>query len=319
MAEDKTFCYSLIVLGFFLIMVGMFIMNVDKPGVYATFCSIGILMIIVGIIWSICQCYAKIKPAPAFTPDTERLFQLKHQIPGSMSECGVPLKTSSQPPYTTCEEATQCEQTLPIYEMSQLIVSSDVRDVQSPPTSLQPQHLDAEGHSSLDAEVQVHKDSVNNRATCSSWSDITFSDGNSAGGHTGAPLATFHEGNGMVSPSSSENASPLRYRSELPFPSRNKGQSHPTRSQSVTFIDAECSDGPRLCDQPASSTAGSGQRDVASNEMPLPFKLEQSTSNEGQKREDRAEDEMFYGIYGERNHIFEESHQEEYCSDEIPM
>ncbi|XP_041064629.1 barttin isoform X2 [Carcharodon carcharias] len=94
MEEDKTFRYGLIVLGFFLIMVGMFIMNVDKPEVFATFCSIGILMIVVGIIWSICQCYPKVTLVPPIESDTEHLFPQKHQISVSMSESGAPLKSS---------------------------------------------------------------------------------------------------------------------------------------------------------------------------------------------------------------------------------
>lgn len=60
MAEDKTFRYGLIVLGFFLVMVGMFIMSVDKPQIYITFCTLGILIIVVGVTWSMCQCYPKV-------------------------------------------------------------------------------------------------------------------------------------------------------------------------------------------------------------------------------------------------------------------
>ncbi|XP_051866587.1 uncharacterized protein LOC127567687 [Pristis pectinata] len=260
-----------------------------------------------------------IKFVPAIRADTEHLFQLKHQIPASTSECEVPLKTSSQTPYTSCEEAAQCEQTLPIYEKDHLKVRSGLPGVHSPLTSLQPEHLDGEGHSSLKAEVLIHKDSGNDGETCSSWNDITLSEGNKGGGYTVAPLATFQEGNGMISPSSSYDLSLLRYRSALPSCSRNEGQNHPTRSESVIFIDAVSSDSPSLCNQPAASISGSDQRDVASIEMPLPFELEQSTSKESQEREGHMEDEMFYGIYDERNHIFEESEQEEFCSDEITL
>uniref|UniRef100_A0A8D2L470 Barttin n=1 Tax=Varanus komodoensis TaxID=61221 RepID=A0A8D2L470_VARKO len=59
MAEEKTFRYGLIILGFFLVMVGMFIMSVEKPHIYITFCTLGILIIAVGIVWSMCQCYPK--------------------------------------------------------------------------------------------------------------------------------------------------------------------------------------------------------------------------------------------------------------------
>lgn len=60
MAEEKTFRYGFIILGFFLVMVGMFIMSVEKPQYYITFCVLGALLVVVGIIWSMCQCYPKV-------------------------------------------------------------------------------------------------------------------------------------------------------------------------------------------------------------------------------------------------------------------
>uniref|UniRef100_A0A803YL89 BSND protein n=1 Tax=Meleagris gallopavo TaxID=9103 RepID=A0A803YL89_MELGA len=60
MAEEKTFRYGFIMLGFFLVMTGMFIMSVEKPQIYATFCAGGILLIAVGVTWSMCQCYPRV-------------------------------------------------------------------------------------------------------------------------------------------------------------------------------------------------------------------------------------------------------------------
>lgn len=60
MAEEKTFRYGFIILGFFLVMVGMFIMSVEKPQYYITFCVLGVLLVAVGITWSMCQCYPKV-------------------------------------------------------------------------------------------------------------------------------------------------------------------------------------------------------------------------------------------------------------------
>ncbi|NXS41394.1 BSND protein, partial [Balaeniceps rex] len=60
MAEEKTFRYGFIMLGFFLVMTGMFIMSVEKPHVYITFCTLGVLLVAVGITWSMCQCYPKV-------------------------------------------------------------------------------------------------------------------------------------------------------------------------------------------------------------------------------------------------------------------
>lgn len=60
MAEEKTFRYGFIILGFFLVMTGMFIMSIEKPQIYITFCALGVLLVAVGIIWSMCQCYPKV-------------------------------------------------------------------------------------------------------------------------------------------------------------------------------------------------------------------------------------------------------------------
>ncbi|NXW49395.1 BSND protein, partial [Nyctiprogne leucopyga] len=64
MAEEKTFRYGFIMLGFFLVMTGMFIMSVEKPHIYITFCVLGVLLVAVGITWSMCQCYPKITFIP---------------------------------------------------------------------------------------------------------------------------------------------------------------------------------------------------------------------------------------------------------------
>lgn len=64
MAEEKTFRYAFIILGFFLVMTGMFIMSVEKPHIYITFCVLGVLLVAVGITWSMCQCYPKVGSIP---------------------------------------------------------------------------------------------------------------------------------------------------------------------------------------------------------------------------------------------------------------
>ncbi|XP_052657413.1 barttin [Harpia harpyja] len=76
MAEEKTFRYGFIMLGFFLVMTGMFIMSVEKPQIYITFCALGVLLVAVGITWSMCQCYPKITFIPV-DPEAERFLDHK--------------------------------------------------------------------------------------------------------------------------------------------------------------------------------------------------------------------------------------------------
>ncbi|XP_054837604.1 barttin [Eublepharis macularius] len=117
MAEEKTFRHGLIVLGFFLVMIGMFIMSVDKPQIYITFCTLGILVIAVGITWSMCQCYPKIR---VVSVDTELEKFLAKSPAASSVENEILGKNSSSTTYTTQKEAEIYEKSLPSYEQVQM-------------------------------------------------------------------------------------------------------------------------------------------------------------------------------------------------------
>ncbi|KAM5148641.1 barttin [Mantella aurantiaca] len=152
MAEDKTFRYGLIVLGFFLIMIGMFIMSVDKPHIYITFCCMGVFLIFIGITWSICQCYPKI----TFTPVDMEAVPLSEK-----SDLATPTKQWSTTAYTSSKEAERFEATLPSYEQIQIKVEElgEPQGNQSVPPFLQPVLVDI-SQPKLQAKVEIHRNSI---------------------------------------------------------------------------------------------------------------------------------------------------------------
>ncbi|XP_015726111.1 barttin isoform X2 [Coturnix japonica] len=97
MAEEKTFRYGFIMLGFFLVMTGMFIMSVEKPQIYATFCAGGILLIAVTFV--------PVQPEAEKFPDHKATLLTEKGNPGTLS-----LQDSYSSAY---------EKSLPSYEQVQ--------------------------------------------------------------------------------------------------------------------------------------------------------------------------------------------------------
>ncbi|XP_050568313.1 barttin [Cygnus atratus] len=110
MAEEKTFRYGFIMLGFFLVMTGMFIMSVEKPQIYITFCAVGVLLVAVGITWSMCQCYPRVTFVPVH-PEAEWFLADK---PTLLPQRDSPGKLCPQAPYSSAYEKS-----LPSYEQVQ--------------------------------------------------------------------------------------------------------------------------------------------------------------------------------------------------------
>ncbi|XP_066548528.1 barttin [Amia ocellicauda] len=97
MAGGKQYRHSLIVLGLFLVAMGMFFMNVEEPQVYATFCAVGGLMVLIGVIWSMCQCYPKVTLSPYFEEQDEFLTSEKLKLcPGAAETAALEQKSSPE-------------------------------------------------------------------------------------------------------------------------------------------------------------------------------------------------------------------------------
>lgn len=60
MVEGKPYRYGLIVAGLCMTAVGLFIMTQERPHIYGTMCGLGVIMVCLGTVWSLCQCYPKV-------------------------------------------------------------------------------------------------------------------------------------------------------------------------------------------------------------------------------------------------------------------
>ncbi|XP_009318122.1 PREDICTED: barttin [Pygoscelis adeliae] len=145
MAEEKTFRYGFIMLGFFLVMTGMFIMSVEKPQIYITFCTLGILLIAVGITWSMCQCYPKITFVPVDL-EAERFLDHKPIVLPERDTCLIV-------PCPNQEATSTYEKSLPSYEQiqGQVVGSGPL-----PPTA-QPRPRSC-SQLAVQAQAEVHRE-----------------------------------------------------------------------------------------------------------------------------------------------------------------
>ncbi|NWR28523.1 BSND protein, partial [Tachuris rubrigastra] len=142
MAEEKTFRYGFIILGFFLVMTGIFIMSVEKPHIYITFCVLGVLLIAVGITWSMCQCYPKITFIPV-DPEAERFLDHKPTV--------LPQKDIWWVPKFVHSATSTYEKSLPSYEQIQ---RQTVGSTPLPPAA-QPRSRSC-SQSAVQAKAEVH-------------------------------------------------------------------------------------------------------------------------------------------------------------------
>ncbi|NXL78393.1 BSND protein, partial [Leptocoma aspasia] len=143
MAEEKNFRYGFIILGFFLLMLGMFIMSVEKPQYYITFCVLGVLLVAVGITWSICQCYPKITFIPVDL-EAERFLDHKPMVLPQKDTGWVPQQGDATSTY---------EKSLPSYEQVQ---RQEVSSAALPATA-QPRSRSC-SLSAVQAKAEIHRE-----------------------------------------------------------------------------------------------------------------------------------------------------------------
>ncbi|KAK2107312.1 hypothetical protein P7K49_016826 [Saguinus oedipus] len=89
MADEKTFRIGFIVLGLFLLALGTFLMSHDRPQVYGTFYAMGSIMVIGGVIWSMCQCYPKFHILSLSEVQKERPQANKQGLDWSSDACDL--------------------------------------------------------------------------------------------------------------------------------------------------------------------------------------------------------------------------------------
>ncbi|KAM7388546.1 hypothetical protein PAMP_024713 [Pampus punctatissimus] len=70
MVEGKPYRYGLIAAGLCVAALGLFIMTQERPHIYGTICVLGINMVCVGTVWSLCQCYPKVILAPGIQEES---------------------------------------------------------------------------------------------------------------------------------------------------------------------------------------------------------------------------------------------------------
>ncbi|KAH1166603.1 barttin isoform X1 [Mauremys mutica] len=305
MAEDKTFRYGLIVLGFFLVMIGMFIMSVDKPQVYITFCTLGVLSIAVGITWSMCQCYPKITFVPM---ETESEKFLSHK-PAVSIENEIPEKSCSQTPYTSPEDANAYEKSLPSYEQIQRKAKGSVEclGIQMAPLlgdcELKPRGCP---HSFVQAKAEVHRISENNGETHRDPATQVVTaaiSSPSERSRRAAPLASFPDDTDLPSSEGSTSGSLFLGGStnslRNPLPSQGhtqKPRAELPRYEDFALIDSPLAEGWRPSQEQTPALPQNYPSGAASARQFALVSGPGSKAAESGERQSVGEDDMYYGL-----------------------
>lgn len=296
MADEKTFRIGFIVLGFFLLALGTFLMSHDRPQVYGTFYAMGGIMVIGGVIWSMCQCYPKITFIPA---DSDFQGILSPKALGLLENGLAAEMKSPQPPYVRLWEDAAYDQSLPDFShfrMKVMAYCEDPHPLLAPePRSLQLGVSEGGGSGPPDtqawaeAAVVVHRGSDEDAGE----SDPTQSRPSAPASSQGpAPLASFEDDLDM---GSGEGSSPSP---SPPEPHPLHGEHWVCRCQLDRFRDFALIDAPVLEDEPLE-----GQR----QETALPSYWQRSPKTKEEEVEEEAsdtvagepeqeEEDLYYGL-----------------------
>ncbi|XP_031232688.1 barttin isoform X2 [Mastomys coucha] len=287
MADEKTFRIGFIVLGLFLLSLGTFLMSHDRPQVYGTFYAMGSIMVIGGVIWSMCQCYPKITFVPADS-DFQSILSPKAL---SLLETGLSEVKSPQTPYVRLWEEAAYDQSLPDFTHIQMKVmgySEDPRPLLAPELKTGASSV-REGEPRTaqawtEAPVVVHRglDENEGEKSHSQSSPPACPQGS-------APLASFHDDlDGGSSEGSNSHPSPLdRDEPHLQAPWASRGPLD--RFSDFALID----DTPTSEDMVLEGQA----RDTAlPNKQRWSLRVKEETVQAGAGEPEQEEEDLYYGL-----------------------
>ncbi|XP_062961828.1 barttin [Cynocephalus volans] len=294
MADEKTFRIGFIVLGLFLLALGTFLMSHDRPQVYGTFYAMGGIMVIGGVIWSMCQCYPKIAFVPA---DSDFQGILSPKALGLLENGLAAEMKSPQPPYVRLWEEAAYDQSLPDFSHIQMKVmgySEDPRPLlAAKPGQLKLGTSDGgeggprDAQAWMDAAVVVHRGLEENEGERNPTQSSP-----PACPQGPAPLASFQDDLDMCS---SEGSSPSLSPPDGEEPHTPAQGPWACRCPLDRFHDFALID-----DTPASEDASpEGQpREVAlpNNWQQCPKTKEEETSDTGAEEPKGEEEDLYYGL-----------------------
>nr|XP_007976799.2 barttin [Chlorocebus sabaeus] len=299
MADEKTFRIGFIVLGLFLLALGTFLMSHDRPQVYGTFYAMGSIMVIGGIIWSMCQCYPKITFVPA---DSDFQGILSPKAMGLL-ENGLAAemeRPSPQPPYVRLWEEAAYDQSLPDFSHIQMKVmsySEDPRPLLAPDTG-QPKLGTSDGGEGGPGDVQAWMEAAvviprgSDESEGERWLTQNWP-GPPACPQGPAPLASFQDDLDM---GSSEGSSPNASQHDGEEACSPRQEPRGCRCLLDHFQDFALIDAPTLEDEPQEGQQWETALPNNWQWYPRTKVEEKEASDTGGEEPEKKEEDLYYGL-----------------------